>query len=121
MPVPVLAFFPWLIGAFGSALGALFTWFAGFLALRIAARFAMVAGYVLAVATITATVAIAVKAIVYGAQMAMPLSLGAATYFLPNNINVIIGAYVSMRVTYYLAMWLKDRVTAIARLSGGVL
>lgn len=121
MALPVLAFFPWLVGLFASTLGAVFTWAVGFLALRYAARLALAVGMVLALAGITLAVSLTIKGMIYGAQMAMPASLGAATYFLPNNINTIIGVYVAMRVVWYLYHWTYDRVVAIARLTvGGV-
>ena len=118
MPLPVVALFPWLVGLFASTIGAVFSWFAGWFALRLAARLALVTAYVIAVAAITAGVALTVKALIMGIQVAMPLSLGAATFFLPNNINLIMGCYFSMRVTYFLFMWTRDRLTAYIRVTG---
>lgn len=117
MPIPVLGLFPWLIGLFASTLGTLFTWFASFLALRLAVRFTLVIAYILAIAALTLAVAVLVKGLIMNVQTAMPGSLGAATYFLPNNINLIMGAYFSMRVSYALYVWASDRLTAIVRVS----
>jgi len=118
MALPVLAFFPWLVGVFASSLTALFTFFASFMALRYAARFAIVTAYVVAIAAITVTVALGVKAGIMQIQVSMPMSLGSATYFLPNNINIIMAAYFSMRISWYLFNWTKDRLTAYVRIVG---
>jgi len=122
MPFPILAvgFFPWLVGLFSSILGGLYTWFVSFVALRSAAQFALVTAYVIAIAAITVTVATVIKGFIFAIQVTMPASLGAATYFLPNNINVIMGAYVSMRVAYYLYTWTSHRLTAYVRVVGAV-
>jgi len=122
MPFPILAvgFFPWLVGLFTSILTGLFTWFVSFVALRSAARFAIVTTYVIAIAAITVTVATVIKGFIFGIQVTMPASLGAATYFLPSNINVVMGAYVSMRVAFFLYTWTHNRLTAYVRVVGAV-
>lgn len=117
MPLPVIAFFPWLVGLFASVMGGLFTWVTVFVGARLAFKFVLITSYLLAVATITAAIAITVKAMIIGIQTTMPTTLGVATYFLPNNINAVVGVYVGMRVSFSLYAWAKDRLTAIAILA----
>lgn len=118
MPLPALAFFPWLVGLFSSTIAAVFTFFASFFALRYAAKFTVVTAYLIAIAALTAAVAAAIKLAIFGIQVSMPNSLGIATYFLPANINAVIGAFVSIRVSFYLYRWTSDRLTAYVRLVG---
>ena len=46
-----------------------------------------------------------IKALIIGAQIAMPSSLGMATYFLPHNINQVLGLIVTIRVSHALYRW----------------
>jgi len=117
MPLPIVAAFPWLVGLFASVMGSLFTWVTTFIAGRFAFKFVLITSYLIAVATITAGIAITIKALIIGIQTTMPTTLGVATYFLPNNINAVIGVYVSIRVSFSLYAWAKERLTAIAILA----
>lgn len=114
MPLPVVALFPWLVGLLASTLTAFFSWFVTFFASRYAVKYALVITYLISLGVLTAGVALLVKGLVIGIQVAMPNSLGASTYFLPSNINLIMGAYFSMRIAYKLYTWSAYRVRAIA-------
>jgi len=44
----------------------------------------------------------------------MPNSLGAATYFLPHNLNIIIGFIVMARISVTLFAWIKTTMKRFA-------
>lgn len=117
MPLPVVAMFPWLVGLLASALSAAFTWAVSFFAGRLAIRFALTVTYLVTLGALTVGVAVLVKGLIIGIQVSMPTSLGASTYFLPSNINVIMGAYFSMRVAFKLYCWTVYRLKAIAQIA----
>lgn len=112
MPVPIIAFFPWLIGVFSSILTTLFTWFITQFAARRAVRFALVTTFLIAAGAMTVTVAVAIKAMIMQIQISMPGGLGEATYFLPSNINQVIAIYFTMRVSFYLYNWMTFVISA---------
>lgn len=110
--MPIVAFFPWLVGLFSSILTTLFTWFVTQFAARRAFRFALVTTFLIAAATMTVTVAATIKALIMQIQVSMPGGLGEATYFLPSNINTVIAIYFSMRVSFYLYNWMTFVISA---------
>lgn len=83
MPLPVVGLFPWLVSLFAVILRSVFSWVMSFVALKYAARITLGTGMLVAIAGITLGVAVAVKAIIYGAQYAMPSSLGATSWAVP--------------------------------------
>lgn len=121
MPLPVVALFPWLVGLFASTLGALFTWFVSTLAARVSVRLLLATAYLVASAALTVGVAVLIKGAIMAIRVTMPASLGAATYFLPANINLIMGVWFSMRVSHALYCWTRARLgTYFIAGSGGV-
>lgn len=106
MPAPLVGGLLWGIGALlGAILPKLFDFVFKFVAAKWAWRITLGTGIVLAVAGITVGMAVAVKALIIGARVTMPSSLGASTYFLPSNINIIIAAYITFRLVYFVYQW----------------
>lgn len=106
MPAPLVGGLLWGIGSLlGLLVTRLYDFFFRFMAEKWAYRAIIGTAFVLAVGAITVGMAAAVKALVVGARVLMPSSLGASTYFLPSNINLIIGAYISARLVVYVYEW----------------
>lgn len=106
MPAPLVGGALWAIGSvMGAFLVKLYDFLFKFVAEKWAYRTVFGTAFILAVAGLTVAMAGAVKAIVIGARIGMPGTLGASTYFLPSNINIIIAAYVSARLVVYVYKW----------------
>lgn len=106
MPAPLVGGALWAIGALLGALASkLFDFVFKFVAVKLAWRITVGTSFVLAASAVTLTMALAVKALIIGARIAMPASLGASTYFLPSNINIIIGLYISARLIVFVWQW----------------
>lgn len=106
MPAPLVGGLLWGIGSLIGLLATrIYDFFFRFLAEKWAYRAVIGTAFVVAVGGLTVAMATAVKAIVVAARVMMPSSLGASTYFLPSNINIIIGAYVSARLIVYVYEW----------------
>lgn len=106
MPAPLVGGLLWGIGSlFGLSVTAVFNFFFRFLAAKWAYRATIGTAFVVAASAVTVAMSVAVKALVWGARVGMPNSLGASTYFLPSNINQIIGVYVSVRLAYFVWGW----------------
>lgn len=102
MPLPLVAFFPWLVGLFASVFGSLLTWIVTKFAAEKAMHIVIVSGFLTAAFTLMVGMALAAKMLVLGVRVTMPDLLGNSTYFLPSNINVIMAAYFTLRVSHYL-------------------
>ena len=106
MPLHIAGgFLAWLLGLFGSTFATFTTWLIGRMVYEKAVRVALVTAFVVAAAGLTLTVSLTIKALIIGAQIAMPSSLGMATYFLPHNINQVLGLIVTIRVSHALYRW----------------
>lgn len=106
MPAPLVGGLLWGLGSLiGLFLSKLYDTFFRVMAEKWAYRAVVGTAFVVAVGGITVAMAGAVKALVIGARIAMPSSLGASTYFLPSNINIIIGAFISARLVVYIYEW----------------
>lgn len=106
MPAPLVGGLLWGIGSLiGLFATRLYDFFFRFMAEKWAYRAVIGTAFVVAVGGITVAMAAAVKGIVVAARVAMPSSLGASTYFLPSNINLIIAAYITARLTVYVYEW----------------
>lgn len=106
MPAPLVGGLLWGIGALlGLLVTRIYDMFFRFFAEKIAFRITVGTAYVIAASALTVSMALAVKAMVLYARYSMPSSLGASTYFLPSNINIILGIYVTMRLTYFVWSW----------------
>ena len=106
MPAPLVGGVLWGIGAIlGAFASKIFDFFFKFVAVKTAWRMTIGTAFVLAASAVTVATAVIIKGIVLAAQIAMPQSLGASTYFLPNNINIILGIYVSVRLAVFVWQW----------------
>lgn len=106
MPAPLVGGVLWAIGSImGAFLVQLYDFFFKFMAEKWAYRTIFGTAFIVAVGGLTVAMAGAVKAIVVAARIGMPGSLGASTYFLPSNINVIIAAYITTRLLVYVYKW----------------
>lgn len=106
MPAPLVGGLLWGIGSIlGAILPKLFDFVFKFVAAKWAWRITLGTGIVLAAAGVTIGMALAVKALIIGARVTMPASLGASTYFLPSNINLIIAAYITFRLIHFIHQW----------------
>lgn len=106
MPLPIVGgFFAWLVGLFGTTFTAFCTWLMTRLIYEKAVQYALITAFLVAAAALTITISLSIKAAVLAAQVAMPSTLGMATYFLPSNINQIFGLIVTIRVSTALYRW----------------
>jgi len=95
----------WLIGLVGAVATKAFTWVTTFLAYRTAVGVARVVAFMVVAGALTVSVSVAIKALIIGAQVVMPSSLSAFTYFLPGNINQILAIIFTARVSTSLYRW----------------
>ena len=106
MALPIAGgFLGWLLGLFGSTFTTFTMWLIGKMVYEKAVRVALVTAFLVAAAALTLSVSLTIKALILGAQIAMPNSLGLATYFLPHNLNQILGLIVTIRVSAALYRW----------------
>lgn len=111
--MPVIGpFFAWLVGLLGSVVSSVTTWLVAKMAYEKAVHYAMITAFVIAAFGLFLTLTLTVKALVLGARVAMPESLGQATYFLPASIGQIFGAIVTARVGLSLYQWTVSSMKA---------
>lgn len=112
MPLPAIGFFGWLIGLVTSSFTSFATWLIGRMAYEKAVQYALITAFLVAAATAMVTLSLAVKAAIFGLQVAMPNSLGLATYFLPSNINQIFAYIVTLRTSRFIYRWTVSTMSA---------
>lgn len=113
MPLPIVGgFFAWLVGLFGSSLGAMVTWLMARMVYERALHIALVTGFLIAASALTVTLSLTIKALILAARVSMPSILVAGTYFLPSNINVIFSLIVTIRVSVSLYRWTVSTLAA---------
>jgi len=95
----------WFVGLFTSTFSAFTAWMIGKIAYEKAVQIALVTAFLVAAAALTVGVSLSIKALIIGARVAMPNSLGMATYFLPSNVNTVLSIIVTMRVSAALYRW----------------
>jgi hypothetical protein len=105
MALPLVGFFPWLLGLFTTALGSLLTWLMSYFAYRKAFELTVISGFLVVAGAMTVGIAVTIKALVIGLRMTLPDILSASTYFLPNNINQFLAAVITLRVSVFLYRW----------------
>lgn len=103
--MPIAALWPWLVGLLGSVVSSLASWLIGRVAVDRALHYALVTGFVIASAALFLAMVLAVKALIFGARVAMPGSLGQATYFLPGSISQIFATIATARVSAAVYRW----------------
>ena len=112
MPLPAIGFFGWLIGLVTSSFTSFATWLIGRMAYEKAVQYALITAFLVAAATAMVTLSLAVKAAIFGLQVAMPNSLVLATYFLPSNINQIFAYIVTLRTSRFIYRWTVSTMSA---------
>lgn len=95
----------WLVGLLGSVVSSAATFFIGRMAIDRAFQYALVTGFLVAVAGLFLALTISMKALILGARVAMPASMGAVTYFLPPSLPTMFGAIVTLRVSVAVYRW----------------
>lgn len=111
--MPVIApLWAWLVGLLGSLVTSVATWFVGRVAFEKAMQYALVTAFVVASAALFLTLTVSVKALVLGARVAMPQSLGLATFFLPASTAQIFAAIVTVRVGASIYRWTVATMSA---------
>lgn len=112
MPLPAVGFFAWLLGLVTSSFTSFATWLVARFAYEKAVQYALITAFLVAAATLMITLSLAVKAAIFGLQVAMPNSLGLATYFLPANINQIFAYIVTLRTSRFIYRWTVSTMSA---------
>lgn len=106
MPLPIVGgLFAWLLGLVGSTATAVFTWVVARQTFTIALHYARVTAFVITAGALFLAVSLTIKAAIFAARVAMPSSLGMATYFLPGNINSVLAIFVVVRVSAAVYAW----------------
>lgn len=111
MPV-VAPLWAWLVGLFGSLFTSFATWLMGRFAFERAVTYALVSAFLVAAAALFLALTLTVKALVLGARVSMPQTLGMATFFLPSSIAQILSAIVTVRVSMSLYRWTVNTMAA---------
>lgn len=102
----------WLVGLLGSLVSSLATWFIGRMAVDRAFHYALVTAFLFTCATLFLALTVTVKAAVIGARVAMPDTLGMATFFLPPSTPVMFSTIVTVRVSVALYNWTVTTLAA---------
>lgn len=111
--MPVIApLWAWLVGLLGSLVTSVATWFVGRVAFEKAMQYALITAFIVASAALFLTLTISVKALILGARVAMPNSLGMATFFLPASVAQVFAAIVTVRVGASIYRWTIATMTA---------
>jgi len=111
--MPLIApLWAWLVGLLGSVVSSVATWFVGRMAFQQAMHYALVTGFLVAAASLFVALTITIKAAILGARVAMPQSLGIATFFLPASIGQILAFIVTARVSVALYRWTVRTMSA---------
>jgi len=117
MPLPVVGFFGWFVGLFGTALTSITTWFFARFVYEKAFIYMMITLFLGAVGVLTLGFALGVKAMVMAAQVNFPTTLGPATYFLPSNINQVFAILFAVRISRTVYRWTVSVMAAYAPIS----
>ena len=112
MALPLIGLWPWLVGLVTSAFTSFATFLIGRMVYEKAVHYALVTAFVVAAGALTVGLAASLKAAIFAVQIGMPNSLGAATYFLPSNINIIFGMIITIRVSNFLYRWTMSTMAA---------
>ncbi len=111
--MPVIApLWAWLVGLLGSLVTSIATFLVGRVAFEKAMQYALVTAFVVASAALFVTLTVSVKALILGARVTMPHSLGIATFFLPPSIGQIFATIVTVRVAASIYRWTVATMSA---------
>jgi len=111
--MPVIApLWAWLVGLLGTVFSSVATWFIGRVAFERAIFYGLVTAFLVASAALFVALVVAIKAAVIGARVAMPNSLGLATFFLPPSIAQVFSIIVTVRVSKSVYQWTVNTMAA---------
>lgn len=105
MPLPALGFFAWFIQLFGTTFGALATWLTTKFIYERAIQITLVTAFLVSASGLFLTVSTTIKMSVLALRMSLPPVMAMGAFFLPSNLNQIIAAIVTIRVTAALYRW----------------
>jgi len=94
-----------VVGSLGAVVAKLFEFFYQFLAFKLATRLAVGTAFLVVSASITVTMAMAIKAALLLARVALPPHLAVATYFLPANLNQFLAVYITIASIRFIWAW----------------
>ena len=104
--MPIIApVWGWLVGLLGAVVSSVATFLVGRVAFDLAVRYALITGFLVASAGLFLALTLAVKTMVLGARVAMPGTLGVATFFLPGSSGQLFGLVVTVRVSSSIYRW----------------
>jgi len=110
--MPALAIFPWIVSLLGAVVSSVATWFIGRVVFERAIHYALITGFLIASAALFVALVVAVKTLILGARVAMPQTLGLATFFLPPSISQIFATIVTVRVSASVYRWTVSTMAA---------
>lgn len=111
--MPVIApLWAWIVGLLGSVVSSVATWLIGRMAFEKAINYALITGFLVAAAALFVAVTLSIKAAILGARVAMPGSLGIATFFLPASVSQIFAFIVTARVSASVYRWTVNTMAA---------
>lgn len=111
MALPIV---PVLIGALGAVVSKVFEFFFTFFAFKLARNLAIATAAIALAGGLTVSMIVGLKLLVIGARYTMPSSLGAATFFLPSNIYIVIPLMVTVRTSHFIWQWSMKNLTRYA-------
>jgi len=104
--MPIIApLWTWIVGLLGSFFTTFATWLMGRFAFERAVTYALISAFLVAAAALFLALTLTIKAVVLGARVVMPQTLGIATFFLPASIAQILPAIVTVRVSASVYRW----------------
>lgn len=114
----------WLVGLLGSVVSSVTTWLVAKMAYEKAVHYAMISAFLIAAFGLFLALTLSVKTMLFTARVAMPASLGQATYFLPGSIAQIFATIVTARVSLSVYQWtvttMKAYVPSIGNFGQGM-
>lgn len=108
MALPIV---PVLVGALGAMVTKAFELFFTVFAFKLARNLAVATAAIALAGGLTVGMILGLKVAVIAARFAMPNSLGAATFFLPSNLYIIIPLIVTVRLSHFLWQWSMKNLT----------
>lgn len=104
--MPLIApLWTWLVGLLGSVVSTAATFFVGRVVIDKAYHYALVTAFLVAAGSLFLGLTITLKAAVIAARVAMPDTLGMATFFLPPSMPQLFALIVTARVSASLYRW----------------
>jgi hypothetical protein len=111
--MPLIApLWAWIVGLLGSVVSTAASFFITRVAFDKAINYALITGFIVAASGLFLALVLTTKTVIFGARIAMPASLGAATYFLPPSLPVMVSAITTFRVSAAIYRWTVQTMSA---------